>query len=228
MAELTRQQAEALYKLFNKYALNDQRNYYRNTVDKYRQSAGQVNTYRAVSSLLTGLASALAGLIVQSDTSAACAANAAACNNQGLVFILIIISVVAPVIGGAFSTLADLYQWDRLTTVYSAALESLEVADSLSPDDDLEDEDYLAFLRDYAKGTLTVMRDESAQWGQLIRTPEANERFVKQEQERAEAVSAGPAGIRPAKTGGSASVPDAPAVPPPSNPPDTSGGSAAG
>jgi len=228
MAELTRQQAEALYKLFNKYALDDQRNYYRNTVDKYRKSAGQVNVYRAVSSLLTGLASALAGLLVQSDTSAACAANAAACSNQGLVFILIIISVVAPVIGGAFSTLADLYQWDRLTTVYSAALESLEVADSLSPDDDLEDADYLAFLRDYATGTLTVMRDESAQWGQLIRTPEATERFVKQEQERAEAVSAGPAGTRPTRTDSSASVPAAPDVPPASNPPDTSGGTAAG
>src|SRR5690349_21212100 len=110
MAPLTRQQAEALYQLFDKYALNDQRDYYRSTVDKCRKSAAQVNTYRATFALLTGLASALAGLIVQSNSNPACATNAAVCNNQGLVFVLIIISVVAPVLGGAFSTLADLYQ----------------------------------------------------------------------------------------------------------------------
>ncbi len=239
MAPLTRQQAETLYQLFDKYALNDQRDYYRSTVEKCRKSAAQVNTYRAIFSLLTGLTSALAGLIVQSglqNNAGVCTVDPNTCNAaQTLVFILIIISVIAPVIGGAFSTLADLYQWDRLTTVYSAALESLEVADALSPDPELPDADYIAYLQAYANGTLSVMRDESAQWGQLIRTPEQNERFLAQARERAETVSGG-TGSAGSSTNAAASsgdsgvsgAPAASAIPPASTAPDTYGGNAAG
>src|SRR5579872_30204 len=65
MPQLTRKENEALYKMFDDFTLNDQRNYYKVSVERYRKSAAQINTYRAVFSLATGFASALAGLIVQ-------------------------------------------------------------------------------------------------------------------------------------------------------------------
>src|SRR5690349_1485226 len=101
-----RKQMEALYHIFNDFTLNDQRNYYRATLDRYRTSAAQVNTIRALLSLLTGLASALAGLVVQSIIiSGACAPNAFPtisgnsdyCGNiRFAVSILMVIAVVAP------------------------------------------------------------------------------------------------------------------------------------
>jgi hypothetical protein len=90
--------------------------------------------------------------------------------------------------------LADLYQWDRLVTVYSAALENIEVADARSPDPEMDDLSYRAALNAYMDGTLSVMRDESAQWGQLIRTPAQIEKFLQDQVAKAEAASAQAAG----------------------------------
>jgi hypothetical protein len=188
--ELTRKQMEALYEVFNSFALEDQRSYYRTAVTKFRRSASQVNLFRASFSFLTGFASALAGLLVMANSSGQCGATDSGCTAVGvLVFLLLIIAIVAPVLGGAFSNLADLYQWDRLTTVYSAALENIEVADALSPDAEMPDDRYRRSLQVYGTGTLQVMRDESAQWGQLIRTPTNIEKFLAEEEERAAKVS---------------------------------------
>jgi hypothetical protein len=183
---------EALYNIFDTFALEDQRNYYRSVVSKYRKSASQVNVLRAAFSFLTGFASALAGLLVLTyiPTAGACTPGDSRCETIGIVvFVLLIIAIVAPVVGGAFSNLADLYQWDRLVTVYSTALENVEVADAISPDPEMDDMKYRASLNAYATGTLQVMRDESSQWGQLIRTPPQVEEFLKLEQERADRIS---------------------------------------
>ena len=85
--------------------------------------------------------------------------------------------MVAPAIGGAFTTLASLYQWDRSASVYESALENLEVADSQSPLDDMDTLTYRAALRAYVENTLQVMSDESAQWGQSVRVPAQLEQF---------------------------------------------------
>ena len=93
--------------------------------------------------------------------------------------------MVAPAVGGAFTTLAGLYQWDRSANIYESALESLEVADSQSPLDDMDTLTYRAALRAYVENTLQVMSDESAQWGQSVRPPAQLEQFLSEEREKA-------------------------------------------
>jgi hypothetical protein len=188
---------EALYQIFNKATLDDQRKYYKTALTKYRKSAQQVNIIRAAFSLLTGLASAAAGFIVQSSYVAAngsCHATAGTvppeCGGiQVFVNFLLVLAVIAPALGGAFGTLADLYQWDRMVTIYDVSLENIEVADSRSPDPEMADEMYWYSLRAFVEGTLSVMRDETAQWGQLIRTPEQLDKYIEQARQRAEEVS---------------------------------------
>ncbi len=104
---------------------------------------------------------------------------------QGLVHALMLVAVVAPAIGGAFTTLAGLYQWDRSASVYESALENLEVADSQSPLDDMDTLTYRAALRAYVENTLQVMSDESAQWGQSVRAPAQLEQFLREERAKA-------------------------------------------
>jgi hypothetical protein len=202
MARLTRKDLEALYETFDNFVLEDQRSYYRSAISKSRTSASQVNAYRALFALMTGLASAFAGLIVAFyfTPGGECVVNSGTlgCNALSVVvFISIIIGVVAPVIGGAFGTLADLYQWDRLTTVYDAALENIEVADAR----------FHASLIAYMEGTLSVMRDEAAQWGQLIRTPAAIEKFLEDAQQRVNEAQASAGNAAPYS-------PSSPLVPP--------------
>jgi hypothetical protein len=231
MPPLDRKHMEALYEVFKDAALEDQRRYYQRAVSRNRQAAAQVNRWRAAFALLTGLASALAGLIIayavaggtleQCNTSglSVVAANgptieiqvtpqatltpeeqSAIASGQGapqpnctavnvVVPLLLVVAVVAPALGAAFTTLADLYQWDRLITVYDVALENLEVADAQSPLPAMDDVVYRAALRAYSEGTLSVMRDETAQWGQLIKTPESLDQFIAQEAARAEAAA---------------------------------------
>ena len=106
-------------------------------------------------------------------------------NVQALVHALMLIAVVAPAVGGAFTTLASLYQWDRSASVYESALENLEVADSQSPLDDMDTLTYRAALRAYVENTLQVMSDESAQWGQSVRVPAQLEQFLNEERAKA-------------------------------------------
>src|SRR4051812_2613264 len=79
MAKLSRKDYEAIYKLFDEYALGDQRNYYKITVERFRKAASEVNRWRAIFSLLTGFASALAGLIVQAYLNAPAANGGTVC-----------------------------------------------------------------------------------------------------------------------------------------------------
>jgi len=104
---------------------------------------------------------------------------------QALVHALMVIAVVAPAVGGAFTTLAGLYQWDRTASIYESALENLEVADSQSPLDDMDTLTYRAALRAYVENSLQVMSDESAQWGQSVRAPAQLEEFLREEREKA-------------------------------------------
>lgn len=192
MKPMSQADLEARYQLFNKFALADQRTYYKKTMGIFRKSAAQVNGLRAASAFLTGAAAALAGLLVQIYfvDGASCGANAL---NPGdncqmmrmLVSFLAGMAIVMPIVGTIFGTLADLYQWDRLTTIYEAATENLVLADALSPRPQDKGVVYRAKLRAFAEGTLVVMEDETAQWGQAIRTPESLDRFIAEEKARA-------------------------------------------
>jgi hypothetical protein len=206
MARLDRKRIEALDKLFDEFALKDQRTYYQSRIGRYRTAAGQINLIKASFAFVAGLSAALAGLIVQSSLLAEgrCGvtpipdADQLYCEGLNtLVAVLAILAVVAPAIGGAFNTLADLYQWDRLVTVYDNALRNLAIADARSPDPEMDDLTFRASLNAYTQGTLTVMEDEAAQWGQLIRTPEQIESFIEAEREklRQQDAERGPGGL---------------------------------
>jgi hypothetical protein len=206
-AKLTREEMRAIYRVFQHFALDDQRIYYTHAIERSRGAARQVNFMRAGFALLTGVASALVGTVVAMN-SQSCFINATVgatatptptltptpvlfalqtaaqtpdCMSvQGWVNLLLVIAVVAPALGSAFTTLADLYQWDRVIAIYESALENLDVADAQSPDEEMDDATYLRALTTYAEGTLSVMSDETAQWGQLIKPPRALENFVSQ------------------------------------------------
>jgi hypothetical protein len=203
---------QALYRIFNTFALDDQRNFYVAASTKHRAAARQVNQLRAGFAFLTGLASALAGVLVATALNGngeclaganaqAAAANAAAITGsaatncsaiQGLVVFLLFLTVVMPALAAAFNILSDLYQWDRLIAIYDAALENIELADARSPVDEMDPVTYRASLRAFTEGTLGVMADETAQWGQMIRTPPQLETFLENEQQIANRASAGP------------------------------------
>ena len=193
---VTRQELETRYRIFDHFALKDQKGYYKHAIEQNRQAGRQISHYRALFAFLTGLCAALAGLIAQTTfvESAPCWSDAvdkpAHCGAVGaLATILAILAVVLPAVGTIFSTLADLFQWDKLTSIYSDALENLEVADALSPSENIPVEQvgiYLASVRAFAEGSLNVMRDETAQWGQSIRTPSQIEEFIAAERRKAE------------------------------------------
>jgi len=176
-----RDKAMALTTLFDTYALKDQKAYYKNMMDRSDKAANQVNYLRASFSFVTGAASIITALIITSSLNER--------PNETLLGILLVISVIAPAIGGAFGTLADLYQWDRLATIYKSASESIEVADALSPIDEEDDDGYISGMMAFAAGTLLVMRDETGQWGALIRTPEQVQNFVNEQTRRANEIS---------------------------------------
>lgn len=193
MTNINRNDLEARYALFQTFALEDQRNYYNKTLEKLRAAAGQVNRYRAFFAFMTGFASAVAGFLVQSAfvTGGRCAAPANTDECASLSFVVgffIIMAVFMPAMGAFFTTLADLFQWDRTTTIYESAVENIEFADAQSPLVDMDDPIYRASLTAYTEGTLLVMSDETAQWGQSIRTPPQTSEFIARMTAKAENV----------------------------------------
>jgi hypothetical protein len=201
MPNLNRVELRARYNLFKQFAYDDQRQYYEAAVDHARKSAAQVNRLRAFFALATGFASALAGLLVQvslnSDTncglgkqaqaitSSAFSASGNCVTIQTLANVLLALAVIAPAFAGALNILSDLYQWDRLTTIYSAALENMEVAYTYTPEDDMPDDEFKFSVESFGKDTLAVMSEETAQWGQSIRTPPTLTDFLRQEADKA-------------------------------------------
>jgi hypothetical protein len=219
------------YRVFEEFALKDQRRYYQARQRLYHKAASQVNILRALAAFLTGLSAAAAGLIVTYFLAPGALNNDGACyilsQDQTIVErmavidpdfemppapelderttetpeqrearlaalegecegwrrlarVFMVLAVVAPALGGAFTSLADLYQWDRLTGIYEGAEENLEVADAQSPLDGMENDTlYTASVRATVEGTLDVMNDETAQWGQSIRTPRQVDEFLK-------------------------------------------------
>jgi hypothetical protein len=245
MTNLDRKDLEIRYEMFDKFALIDQRAYYLNTIEKHDIASGQVNRIRAAISLFTGIAAAVAGLVVAVyfTSNGSCAQTVVDlpthCGYLGFVVdSAILLSVALPALGGFFGTLADLYQWDRQISIYKAASESLEVADAHSPYEEMDDLTYRASLEVYSQGTLQVMSDETAQWGQSIRTPRGLETYIKEAREKAAAVGGDANAGReevPDPAPAPSTMPDAPvvvpspeAVIPPAEPTSPDGESSAG
>jgi ABC-type multidrug transport system fused ATPase/permease subunit len=187
--ELNREDMEIRSELFDRFALKDQKAYYKNTVVGYTRAANQVNQIRAMMAFLTGVAAAFAAFAVQTNfvTGAACSGTDVAANCASMkVFVsfLSVMAVILPALGGAFSTLSDLYQWDKLINIYETAERNLEKADALSPFSDMDDLHYRASMRAFSEGTLQIMNDETTQWGQSVRIPKQIEHYVLDEQRK--------------------------------------------
>jgi len=251
-----REHMRAAYRIFQRFALEDQRGYWIRASARYRKAAGQVNFIIALFSSLPGFSAALAVLLVSAYLVEGSFANGGACATlresqslvtslqdlgvigeedsiqalqdltvtsenlpidnaavqqavtvlvetqdancdtvRWLVNMLMILAVVTPAIGGAFTTLASLYQWDRTVSIYDGALQNLEVADAQSPVDEMDDLTYRAALRAYIENTLQVMSEETAQWGQSVRTPPELAQFIEEEKTKAARASrVGPQG----------------------------------
>ncbi|GAB4513068.1 MAG: hypothetical protein OHK0046_13460 [Anaerolineae bacterium] len=191
-----RQDMEARYLLFENAVLVDQRAYYEHAIEDNQRAASEVNFVRAFFALLAGIVSVFSALIGSNENLRDCIAPPpnvvveCSATEELLVDIvlplLLITAVAAPALGAAFTTLADLYQWERLTSIYETARRSLASADALSPLPDMPDERYKRSFEAFADGTLRVMRDETAQWGQLIKTPDALRKYVEQATETAQ------------------------------------------
>ncbi len=195
---LSRKDLELRYKVFDKFALSDQRTYYDNIRQRHRRAANQVNRMRALLSVFTGVAAAAAALLVATSfgTGDPCNINVVGqlpewCGQtQFIINILTVLAIILPAFAAMFNTLADLYQWNRLIAIYKDASENIELADAQSPDEYLTDEArFRAALMAYAEGTLSVMSDETAQWGQAIRTPPQLEQFLQTAERRADAAA---------------------------------------
>ncbi|RMF78579.1 MAG: hypothetical protein D6737_14295 [Chloroflexi bacterium] len=191
-----RKEMEARYRLFEQGVLQDQRSYYHHAIEVNEQAAASANRWRATFALIAGIASIIIALLASDatpgDAFAACYQAAPNVDEtctftvKYIIPVLLVISVVAPALGAAFTTLADLYQWDRLTAIYTTATKSLAIADALSPLDEMDDPVYLASLDAFAEGTLRVMRDETSQWGQLIKTPDALQKYIDEAKQTAD------------------------------------------
>ncbi|MDX1992685.1 MAG: hypothetical protein SF029_09855 [bacterium] len=190
---MNRKELETRYALFNQFALQDQKKYYKKALGENRKAAAQVNRLRAFMGLMTGVSAAIAGFIVQTQFLGknSCSATLNVPDDcvawRTAVVILTVMAVVLPAIAALFSTLADLYQWDKLIAIYRSAMENLEVADAQSPHPQTSDDlIFRASYRAFVEGTLNVMSDETAQWGQSIRTPQQVEHFITEEIEKAQ------------------------------------------
>lgn len=207
---LSRKDLEARYKIFDHFALNDQRKYYTNKTDLFRTARGQVNVIRALMGLLTGLATAAAVLFasqayggvctdvsMQSIEAAAATSDLAYCGTlRTLTGFLAAASIILPAIAGFFGALQSLYQWDRFVQIYKDALENLEAADAqlTSRPGGIPDNRFIEAYIAYTEGTLEVMASETSQWGQSIKTPAQIEAFVQRQVTRAKEVQRGVTG----------------------------------
>ncbi len=175
MTQFNRTHMSTLSTIFDKFALKDQEKYYKHTIEYCQRASTQVNTIRATLAFIAGAVSANIAYLAAADV-----------GEPGFVIpTLIAIAVIAPALGSAFSALTDLYQWNRLETIYDAALESLIIADAESPKELIkENKEYQAQMEAFTAATLAVMREEQAQWGQLSHKPEQIEDYLKRVEER--------------------------------------------
>ena len=195
-----RTNSEARYDVFQRFIFEDQRDYYVNKVRRNQRAAGQVNNWHALFALLAGSSSALAALLLAigiKPPAETCTVVLLGWNCDTWSHILValpFLSVVFPALAAAFGTLADLYQWDRLESIYEATGKSLKKVHASAPRHHTADADYQTWVETYAMSVLAVMSAEATQWGQEIKTPEALEKFKTDMEARARAASQPPNG----------------------------------
>lgn len=198
MPNFSREDLTARYLVFDKFALDDQRNYYKLRKEEYRKASVQVNRLRAIFSALTSISAAGAVFVLTIGGftgNGACSVELAEATRpdicigwQGIASFLAICSVILPAVASFFSMLADLFQWDRFADIYESATNNLERADAqLSDPDMIPDESFFrAAYTAYVSGTLDVMSSETSQWGQVSTTMPSIEAFIEAQRQKDE------------------------------------------
>jgi hypothetical protein len=169
-----RYRMKVLNAVFEKYALNDQISYYQKKTQRSRQAFSQVNILRAVFAFLGGLASA----VVAASTSAP----------EEVVTAFVAVAIVAPALATAIATYSSVYDWERLTKIYRDALNNVYLADALSPRDEMTDEEYYMYLTAYSDAVLDIMHEETAQFGNMIRSSQQIQDFLDKSRQRAQSL----------------------------------------
>lgn len=175
----SRERMEIISEIFDRFAVKDQQSYYLRTINKNRASGKQVNFARAFLAFLGGAASALVGTLASAGN-----------DNSVEIGILVLVAVIAPALGAAFASLLSLYQWERMTAVYEDALNNVYVADALSPVAELaDDKEYYDSLMAFVDATLDIMREETSQFGNLLKSSEQISEFLSKSKERSESIN---------------------------------------
>lgn len=228
MPNFSRDDLIARYQVFDRFALDDQRKYYKQRKEEYRKASVQVNRFRAIFSALTGISAAGAVLVLTvggfTGDGPCSQPNSEAANcatMQGIASFLAICSVVLPAVASFFSMLADLFQWDKFADIYESAANNIERADAQLSDPELiADETFFrAAYTAYVSSTLEVMSSETSQWGQVSQTMPSIEAFIEAQRQKDERNRAR---FHPPQ--GGQSVGSSPAAPPPSDNSPTSAG----
>jgi hypothetical protein len=175
----SRERMKVLVTIFDRFMLKDQQAYYKKAIEKYRGSAMEVIRIQAGFALLGGLVSAAVGLLEAIDY-----------NRDEFVLPLVFIAVIAPGISAAFASLNSLFQWDRMATLYEDTLNSIYMADAMSPQEELvKDHDYYLQLMAFVDSTLNIMQEETGQFGAMVRSSQQIDQFVEKQRDRAETVT---------------------------------------
>lgn len=194
MPNFSREDFLTRYYVFDQFALNDQRNYYKLRKEEYRKASVQVNRFRAMFSALTGISAALAVFVLTVGGftgNGVCSVNpipSECFGAQALASFLAVCSIVLPGIASFFSMLADLFQWDRFSDIYESASNNLERADAQLTDPEMIPDEvfFRAAYTAYVSGTLEVMSSETSQWGQVNNTVPSIEAFIEAQRQKDE------------------------------------------
>jgi len=194
MPNFSREDMFARYYVFDRFALDDQRTYYKLRKEEYRKASVQINRFKALFSALTGISAALAVFVLTiggftGDGTCSAAVRPDSClPAQTVASFLAICSIVLPGIASFFSMLADLFQWDRFADIYESAANNLERADAQLTDPEMiPDETFFrAAYTAYVSGTLEVMTSETSQWGQVSTAVPSIESFIEAQRQKDE------------------------------------------
>lgn len=169
-----RHRMKVLNAIFEKYALNDQISYYEKKSKRSRTAFSQVNVLRAVFAFLGGLASAIVAALTDAD--------------ETVVTTFVAVAIVAPALATAIATYASIFDWERLTKIYRDALNNVFLADALSPRTEMSDEEYYMYLTAYSDAVLDIMHEETAQFGNMIRSSQQIQDFLDKSRQRAQSL----------------------------------------
>jgi len=194
MPNFSREDLTTRYTVFDRFALDDQRNYYKFRKEEYRLASVQVNRFKALFSALTGISAALAVFVLTvggftgNGVCSEVTRPDSCLGPQAFASFLAICSIVLPGIASFFSMLADLFQWDKFSDIYESAANNLERADAQLTDPDMiPDETFFrAAYTAYVSGTLEVMSSETSQWGQVSNTVPSIESFIEAQRQKDE------------------------------------------